>query len=306
MIFLFMIVSKITLAQFSVFLPSEKEYVTGEYYDDWIDEDKNEDTGKYEYYKPEWETKNYEATLTIKRINDNILFELKEKIDNGEVQNVSEQFIINNEGNFQNTNRSGSFRKLFYKDKSGIGKISYQIRINGDCCDGACDDYFERTEKLSDNKGMGVKDDFGFQILGKDISFNISESQLLEIYPHSTVQKSENINNLIYYSLEEKTESDFSFLNLTFSFFENKLYEISIQNNSNELVSDEINNLINSFIRVEEIENIIDPGYVNVPTVIFMKDNLKIQLTDVHFTFCTITNELIEKKLKDLHPDYFK
>ncbi len=63
--------------------------------------------------------------------------------------------------------------------------------------------------------------------------------------------------------------------------------------------------LTNSFTRVEEIENVIDPGYINVPTVVFRKDNLKIQLTDVHFTFYTITNEIIEKKLRDLHPEYF-
>lgn len=304
LILMYMIVSNITYAQFEIYLPSEKEYVTGDYYDDWVVTDNNEYSGKYEYFKSEYETKVYDAFLIIKSTNNNVSLELNEKINNGEMQSINEIIAINAEG-FQTGSRSGSFRKLFYKDKRGNKKISYQLRFNGDCCDGACDDYFERTELVSNNKGMGMKDDFGFQILGKDISFNITESQLLETYPTLTVQKSENISNLIYYSLEEKSESDFFSLNLSFDFFEGELYEISIQNNSNELVSNEINSLTNSFTRVEEIENVIDPGYVNVPTIVFRKDNFKIQLTDVHFTFCTITNEMIEKKLRDLHPDYF-
>ncbi len=164
---------------------------------------------------------------------NNISFELSEKYDNGEMQNINETLILNSEG-FNKATRSGSFRKLFYRDKKGNQKISYQIRINGDCCDGACDYYFEGTEILSENKGMGVRDDFGFQILGKDISFNISESELITTYPNLTIQKSENINKLIYYSLEGSSESSFFFLNLTFSFFDGELYEISIQNNSNE------------------------------------------------------------------------
>lgn len=297
-------VCNFTYAQFEVFLPSEKEYVTGDYYDDWVVTDNNEYSGKYEYFKNEYETKVYDAFLIIKSTNNNITLELNEKINNGEMQSINEIIAINAEG-FQTGLRSGSFRKLFYKDKRGNKKISYQLRFNGDCCDGACDDYFERTEILSENKGMGVRDDFGFQILGKSISFNISESELITTYPNLTIQKSENINKLIYYSLEESSESSFFFLNLTFSFFDGELYEINIQNNSNELVGNEINSLTNSFTRVEEIENVIDPGYINVPTVVFRKDNLKIQLTDVHFTFCTITNEMIEKKLRDLHPDYF-
>lgn len=303
-VLLFIIIHSNAYSQFEVFLPSENEYVTGDYYDDWLVSDNNEYSGKYEYFKNEYETKVYEAFLIIKSTNNDVSLELNEKINNGEMQSINEIIAINAEG-FQTSSRSGSFRKLFYKDKRGNKKISYQIRINGDCCDGACDDYFERTDVLSDNRGMGMKEDFGFQILGKEISFNITESQLLETHPTLTVQKSENISNLIYYSLEEKSESDFFSQNLSFDFFDGELYEISIQNNSNELVSNEINSLTNSFTRVGEIENVIDPGYVNVPTVIFRKDNLKIQLTDVHFTFWTITNEMIEKKLRDLHPEYF-
>lgn len=303
-VLLFIIIHSNAYSQFEVFLPSENEYVTGDYYDDWLVSYNNGYSGKYEYFKNEYETKVYEAFLIIKSTNNDVSLELNEKINNGEMQSINEIIAINAEG-FQTGLRSGSFRKLFYKDKRGNKKISYQIRINGDCCDGACDDYFERTDVLSENKGMGMKDDFGFQILGKEISFNITESQLLETHPTLTVQKSENISNLIYYSLEEKSESDFFPQNLSFDFFEGELYEISIQNNSNELVTNEINSLTNSFTRVGEIENVIDPGYVNVPTVIFRKDNLKIQLTDVHFTFCTITNEMIEKKFRDLHPEYF-
>ncbi|MFZ1323529.1 MAG: hypothetical protein WAT71_18405, partial [Ignavibacteria bacterium] len=85
-----------------------------------------------------------------------------------------------------------------------------------------------------------------------------------------------------------------------------ELYEIDIQNNFNELISTEIIDLTNSFNKDKEIENVIDPGYINIPTIIYRKGNLKITLTDVRFTFCRITNELIVQKLKDLHPNYFK
>jgi len=303
-VLLFIIIHSNAYAQFEVFLPSENEYVKGEYYDDWIVNDKSEYSGKYKYFKDEWETKVYDAFLIIKSSSDNILFELNEKYNNDEMQNFNETLNLNSEG-FKTATRSGIFRKLFYRDKRGNQKISYQIRINGDCCDGACDDYFERTEILSENKGMGVRDDFGFKILGKDISFNITESKLLEAYPNLTAQKSEKINGLIYYSLEEKVESDFDFLRLYFSFFENELYEIDIQNNFNDLISKEIVDLTNSFDKTEEIKNIISSDYINIPTIIYKNGDLKITLTEVRFTFCTITNELIEKKLRDLHPEYF-
>ena len=220
------------------------------------------------------------------------------------MQNINETLILNPEG-FETATRSGSFRKLFYRDKRGNQKISYQIRINGDCCDGACDNYFERTEIFSKNKGMGVRDDFSFQILGKEISFNISESELIATYPNLTFQKSDQISNLIFYSLEETSESSFFFLNLSFNYFNGELYEISIQNNSNELIINEVSILTNSFTKVEEIENVIEPDNIYNPTIVFRKDNFKMHLTDGHFTFCTITNEMVEKKLRDLHPEYF-
>lgn len=304
-ILLIFIVTNVSFAQFDFYLPSENKKVIGYYFNDWVSENENEYTGKYVYCKTEWETTNYEGYIEIKDNNGIVSIALIESYDGGKPENAYEYIKIKN-GETEFSNRNGTFRKLIYKDMNGIEKISYQLDIAGDCCDGACDKSFERVEIFSDNNGMGVREDFIFQILGKDISFNISEAQLLETYPNLTLQKSKDISNLHYYYYEEKAESDFDFLKLSFSFFENELYEIDIQNNFNELISTEIIDLTKSFNKDKEIENVIDPGYINIPTIIYRKGNLKITLTDVRFTFCRITNELIVQKLKDLHPNYFK
>jgi hypothetical protein len=143
--FLLMMIQSNALAQFKEFLPSENEYVTGYSYDDWIVVDETEYSGKYEYVKNEWVTKVYDPFIIITNKNDNVLFEITEDIGDGTILSTNEIITMNSEG-FLAGNRSGIFRKLNYKDKNGIEKISYQIRMDGDCCDGACDDYFERVE----------------------------------------------------------------------------------------------------------------------------------------------------------------
>ncbi len=69
-VLLFIIIHSNAYAQFEVFKPSENEYVTGEYYDDWIINDKSEYSGKYKYFKDEWKTKVYDAFLIVNSSNE--------------------------------------------------------------------------------------------------------------------------------------------------------------------------------------------------------------------------------------------
>lgn len=305
LLILLLIKHNFALAQFEIFLPSENTNVTADYYDEWIANDISEYSGRYKYMKDEWEPKVYEANVIINIRKGENRMEWDENHNNEGFQKSVENLKIDN-GEFVSGLRTGTFRKLFYKDKNGKSKISYQLRINGDCCDGACDDSFEMIESNPQGQASRKVEEFYFKILDNEINFDISEIQLKELYPNLTVTIDNNIESLVNYSLEEKSESDFNFMNITFCFFDNKLFQISIQNDSNEQVSDEISDLTKSFNFAGEVTNEIDAGYINVPTVIYKKDNIRISLTEVHFTFCTITNEIIEKNFKELHPTYFK
>lgn len=145
-----LIVQNVSFAQFQLFLPSENDKVTGEYYDDWITTDIAQYAGTYKYFKDEWETKNYEADVFITYNDENISSEWNQNYDNEGVK-ISKGIMKISNGEFTDNSQleypiTGTFRKLTYTDKNGNTKVSYQFRRNGDCCDGACDDYFERIE----------------------------------------------------------------------------------------------------------------------------------------------------------------
>ncbi|HCA43211.1 MAG TPA: hypothetical protein DEP28_08160, partial [Bacteroidetes bacterium] len=88
------------------------------------------------------------------------------------------------------------------------------------------------------------------------------------------------------------------FFSIFFKFLSGNLSEIYIQNNSNELVDVELNNFLNAFILIKEIPHEIYGTDSPIPTYIYKKEILIVNITFDRFTFCRIINEEIEKNIK--------
>ncbi len=146
---------------------------------------------------------------------------------------------------------------------------------------------------------------FTFKLCNNEINFDISKENITDLFPNIYSELDNRIKDIEYLSLEMKTESDFYFCLITFSFFKNKLYNIKIQNSSDNNVSDEIIELTSLFKKVGEVPNEIEALDVYNNTIIYQKGNLKLSMTDYsHFTFCFIKDETIEKEIKKQYPDF--
>lgn len=146
---------------------------------------------------------------------------------------------------------------------------------------------------------------FKFKLCNNEIDFNISKDNILASFSGIYTDTNERIKDIVYLSLEKKTESDFYFCKIIFSFFKAKLYKIDIQNSSDQLVSNEISELASFLNKVGEVPNEIDELDVYNNTIIYQKGNLKLSMTDyMHFTFCTIKDITTEKEIKKQYPDF--
>ena len=146
---------------------------------------------------------------------------------------------------------------------------------------------------------------FTFKLCNNEINFNISKDNLLMLFPDIYSSIDNEIKDIAYYSLEMKSESDYWFCLITFSFYKAKLYEIKIQNNLDNIVSDEIIELTRLFEKVGEEPNEIEELDVYNNTIIYQRGNLKLSMTDYsHFTFCFIKDVTIEKEIKQQYPDF--
>lgn len=292
--------------------------------------------GNYEAVSETYES-NYIFEITTKNEKLNIKAILGHTEDGGEnwysdtiifddvtVENGKFRIDVNGNNNFR-------FVKAIYKSEESNKNISsigfvmeeykmYAEKIVSGSGNGSKDNINDFTIDKKLNFGVGIdefKKDFPeihkkaikssipFNILGKEIDFNITAAELQKLYSDISYQKDENFDKVSYYSIERKSESDFFFLRITFVYFSDKLCRIDIQNNSSEQIGEEINQLVKTFKKVNKVPNIIDSNYVDDPTTIYKKNRLRIELTEMHFTFCSITNEIVEDDFRNLYPAYF-
>lgn len=132
-------------AQFDIYLPSEKRIVTAESFDDWKAL-RDEYSGYYEYYADGERNsqRTYNGKAKIFRRGENYFVEWDERFESGEDMKNTEIVSID-DGNFSTGSKSGSFKRLLFYGEGGKLSVSYQMRVDGDCCDGACDMLFERV-----------------------------------------------------------------------------------------------------------------------------------------------------------------
>jgi uncharacterized beta-barrel protein YwiB (DUF1934 family) len=151
-VFLFLLFVEVANAQFDIYLPSEKRIVTAESFDDWIAL-RDEYSGYYEYYNDGEQNSQriYNGKVKIFKRGEDYFVEWDERFESGEDFKNTEIVSID-DGNFSTVSKSGSFKRLLFYGEGGKLSVSYQMRVDGDCCDGACDKLFERVTTSQENE----------------------------------------------------------------------------------------------------------------------------------------------------------